>query len=326
MGDVLLHGAGDHPCPRGLCSRQGQRFIRVSALTMVFCVNGYFLRSDSGLGGEDVIPPLLLGVALTAAGVGVIGRRPWSRWNLLLWSAVVVCAVVRWSNVSNRFYLALPTWSWQALFAGTGTMLAVSPVVDLLQERGIEGRLEARRSSGCRWCNGGRQPRRAGQGGAQLWQCSHLPAAKPTFGIEDLAGDPGAVVGNEPRHQARDVIGGSPTTRRKCVSDLTEKLRIGPSRIGGSWIDGIHGDATVNESVSQGKRHLMNRPLADRVGNLLSHRGKVLARSEEDHSAPASSIVVLGCKRLSEQHAGAGVDRPAQIQLLDCHIAQRLAT
>ena len=126
---------------------RGSFIAWLSALTMVFCVNGYFLRVDSGLGGANVVPPLVLGVALTAAVIGVIGRRPWSRWNLLLWSAVVVCAVVTWSNVSNPLYLALPTWFWQALFAGTGTMLAVRPVLDLLDEPGIERRLEAQMCS-----------------------------------------------------------------------------------------------------------------------------------------------------------------------------------
>ena len=44
-----------------------------------------------------------------------------------------------WSSVSNPLYLARPTWSWQALFPGTGTMLAVRPVLDLLMNQASRG-------------------------------------------------------------------------------------------------------------------------------------------------------------------------------------------
>jgi hypothetical protein len=114
---------------------RGSLVAWVASLTMVFCVDGYFLRLTSGLHGEDVIP---IFVILTAVGLTVhrvLRGRTWSWWSKLLWSAFVVCTVVTWPLQANPLLLRAPTWVWQALFAVTGAMLAAGPLLEDFRDR-----------------------------------------------------------------------------------------------------------------------------------------------------------------------------------------------
>ena len=100
-------------------------------LLMVFCLDGYFLRVGSGIGVEKILPPLVLLVAFSLCLYGVVAHRQWSTWNLLLWSGVVVCAIVTWPVRVDPFFGPLPTWLWQGVFALSGLMLALGPLLAL---------------------------------------------------------------------------------------------------------------------------------------------------------------------------------------------------
>src|ERR1019366_10583742 len=107
---------------------------------------------------------------------------------------------------------------------------------------------------------------------------SHSPTAESTFGIDDLPGDPGAGVGSQPTRKPGDVVGRSPSTSWQGVSHLLSKARACPSRVRRSRIDCVHGDAPVDECIRKTQCYLLNGPLADGIGNLLAHGGKMLAR------------------------------------------------
>jgi hypothetical protein len=117
---------------------RGSMVAWAASLTMVFCLDGYFLRITSGLHGEVIIP---IFVILTAIGLGVYGvvrQRRWSSWSRLLWFAFVVCTVVTWPLKANPLLLLAPTWVWQALFAVTGAMLAAGPLLEDMRDRARE--------------------------------------------------------------------------------------------------------------------------------------------------------------------------------------------
>jgi hypothetical protein len=108
---------------------RGSLVAWLSSLLMVFCLDGYFLRVGSGIGVEKVLPSLVLLVAFSLFLYGLVSRRQWSTWNLLLWSGVVACAVVTWPDRVNPFFRPLPTWLWQGVFALSGLLLAVGPLL-----------------------------------------------------------------------------------------------------------------------------------------------------------------------------------------------------
>ena len=110
---------------------RGSLVAWLSTLLMVFCLDGYFLRVGSGIGVEKVLPPAVLVVALSLFLYGLVSRRQWSTWNLLLWSGVVACAVVTWPDRANPFFGPLPTWLWQGVFALSGLLLALGPLLAL---------------------------------------------------------------------------------------------------------------------------------------------------------------------------------------------------
>ncbi len=112
----------------------------VTALLFVFCFDGYFEGVISGVGrARAVVPPLFLVVALCAALVGAVRRRQRSRWNVLLWLGLVVCALVTWTSSDNPFLVSLPTWFLQEVFALSGLALAMGPLLALPQGRSVLG-------------------------------------------------------------------------------------------------------------------------------------------------------------------------------------------
>src|SRR5690348_18320755 len=46
-----------------------------------------------------------------------------------------------------------------------------------------------------------------------------VPAAEAALGVDDLAGDPGSLVGDQPGDQAGGVVGGAPASRREVAAD-----------------------------------------------------------------------------------------------------------
>jgi hypothetical protein len=108
--------------------------IRTSVLVwlattlMTFSLDDYFLRVASGLHLQNVLPPLVLIVTLSAAAIGIVRGRTWRRWTVLLWSCLVVCALVTGTG------LWLPTWFVQVIFVGTGALLAATPLLELRPE------------------------------------------------------------------------------------------------------------------------------------------------------------------------------------------------
>ena len=108
---------------------RGSLVAWLSTLLMVFCLDGYFLRVGSGIGVEKILPPLVLVVAFSLSLYGLVSHRQWSSWSVLLWSGVVVCAVVTWPVRVNPFFGPLPTWLWQGVFALSGLLLAMGPLL-----------------------------------------------------------------------------------------------------------------------------------------------------------------------------------------------------
>jgi hypothetical protein len=123
---------------------RGSLVAWLAVLTMVFCVDGYFLRITAGLHGEDVIPLLVILTALGLAVYAEVRGRTWATWHRLLWSAVVVCTVITWPLKVNPLLLHAPIWVWQAVFVATGAMLAAGPLLDMGVVRDRVGRSVSR--------------------------------------------------------------------------------------------------------------------------------------------------------------------------------------
>lgn len=113
---------------------RGSLLAWVSSLTMVLCLGDNFLNVTSGLHGQDVLPPLVILTAIGLTVYGMVRGRRWPAWTRLLWSTVVVCAVVTWPLKVNPVLLRAPMWVWQALFVVTGAMLAAGPLYGLMRE------------------------------------------------------------------------------------------------------------------------------------------------------------------------------------------------
>ncbi len=123
---------------------RGSLVAWLSAVLMVFCLDGYFLRVGSGIGIEKILPPLVLVVALSLFVHGLVSRRRWSTWNLILWSGVVVCAVLTWPERDNPFFVPVPIWLWQGVFALSGLLLALVPLLALPRRGPVFGRAPRR--------------------------------------------------------------------------------------------------------------------------------------------------------------------------------------
>jgi hypothetical protein len=120
---------------------RGSLVAWVATLTMVFCLDGPFLRVTSSLHGQDVIPPLVLFTAIGTTVYGVVRGRRWSAWNRFLWAAVGLCAVITWPLTTNPLFLPAPIFMWQLAFAGTGALLGAGPLLDDVRDRrrAVEG-------------------------------------------------------------------------------------------------------------------------------------------------------------------------------------------
>jgi hypothetical protein len=114
---------------------RGSMVAWVASLTMVFTIDGYFLKITSRLHGENIIPLLVILTAIGLAVYGVLRQRTWSSWSRLLWLAFVACTVVTWPSPVNPLLVRAPTWVWQALFAVTGAMLAAGPLLEDIRDR-----------------------------------------------------------------------------------------------------------------------------------------------------------------------------------------------
>ena len=123
---------------------RGSLVAWLSAVLMVFCLDGYFLRVGSGIGIEKILPPLVLVVALSLFVHGLVSRRRWSTWNLILWSGVVACAVLTWPERDNPFFVPVPIWLWQGVFALSGLLLALVPLLALPRRGPVFGRAPRR--------------------------------------------------------------------------------------------------------------------------------------------------------------------------------------
>ena len=108
---------------------RGSLVAWVASLTMVFTIDGYFLKITSGLHGEVVIPLLVILTAMGLTVYGVVRGHTWSKWTKLLWAAFLLCTVITWPLKANPLLLLAPTWVWQALFVVTGAMLAAGPLL-----------------------------------------------------------------------------------------------------------------------------------------------------------------------------------------------------
>src|SRR6266542_5293784 len=54
-----------------------------------------------------------------------------------------------------------------------------------------------------------------------------VPAAEAALGADDLAGDPGGLVGDQPGDQAGRVVGGAPAALREAAADDFVRVRRG---------------------------------------------------------------------------------------------------
>jgi hypothetical protein len=114
---------------------RGSLVAWVASLTMVFTIDGYFLKITSGLHGEVVIPLLVILTAIGLTVYGVVRGHTWSKWSKLLWAAFVLCTVITWPLKANLLLLRAPTWVWQSLFVITGAMLAAGPLLEDMRDR-----------------------------------------------------------------------------------------------------------------------------------------------------------------------------------------------
>lgn len=102
----------------------------LAAVVIGFTLDVYFLHISSRLHLEDVVPLLVLASAVALAFVGLTRAQPWSRWGIFLWACVVVCALVTWFDTVGNLLLVLPTWFLQPVFALTGMVLALTPLLE----------------------------------------------------------------------------------------------------------------------------------------------------------------------------------------------------
>src|SRR5579859_2709246 len=139
------------------------------------------------------------------------------------------------------------------------------------------------------------------------------PAAEPAFAVDDLAGDPGRLVGDQPGDQAGRVVGDAPAAEREMAADGLVSLGCRVAGVDRAGIDGIEGDPLAGELFGQGLGDGGQGALAGGVGDLAGHRAEVLARGHEDDPAWAPAVVAGG-ERLGQQDRGAGVDRPVRVE------------
>jgi hypothetical protein len=114
---------------------RGSTVTWLVTMLMTFSIDGYFLDESAGLHLAPVLPPLVVLTALTLGVFGLATRRRWPLWNVLLWAFVAGCALTTWVSHVNPFAIVYPKWLLQIVFACTGTVVAVTPLLEMMRGR-----------------------------------------------------------------------------------------------------------------------------------------------------------------------------------------------
>src|SRR5205814_9771162 len=82
------------------------------------------------------------------------------------------------------------------------------------------GRPPGRHAASGTTVNRDRSAYMAGDAGGGSARCGgSVPAAEAALGVDDLAGDPGGLVGDQPGDQAGGIVRGAPASRREVTAD-----------------------------------------------------------------------------------------------------------
>src|ERR1700755_381420 len=76
-----------------------------------------------------------------------------------------------------------------------------------------------------------------------------VPATEAAFGVDDLAGDPGGIVGDQPGDQAGRVVRDAPATAREVAADDFVHVRRGVAGIDRAGVDRVQRDAAAGQLV-----------------------------------------------------------------------------
>src|SRR6185295_20061078 len=89
-------------------------------------------------------------------------------------------------------------------------------------------------------------------GGGSARYGGSVPAAEAALGVDDLTGDPGGLVGDQPGDQTGRVVGGAPAALREVAADDFVRGRRGVARVDRAGVDRVQRDAAAGQLVGQG--------------------------------------------------------------------------
>jgi hypothetical protein len=96
---------------------------------------GFVSNSVSwGLQEREFAPFVAIAVVLCLVVFDIVRRR--IRWYLVGWFAVAAVAFARLPWTNPQFRPTMPAWFWQVALVGTGVVLAISPLIALVRDRG----------------------------------------------------------------------------------------------------------------------------------------------------------------------------------------------
>jgi len=93
-----------------------------------------------GVDASHWFPAVVMMIALLLVVRRVVQHR--IGWDLLMWAALVVGALILWPVLSNPLRHQPVTWLWQAILVGIGIVLAGGPLRDLLRQHAEQPPLE----------------------------------------------------------------------------------------------------------------------------------------------------------------------------------------
>lgn len=139
-------------------------------------------------------------------------------------------------------------------------------------------------------------------------------AAEPSLGVDDLAGDPGRLVGDQPGDESRWIIRNTVSTVREHGCDRSQHLLREIAGVDGAGVDGVDTDSVIGELVGDGCSDSRECSFCGRVCDFAGHGAKPLPGRQKHNRSPRIRCM-LPCKCLSQQDRSAGVHRPMLVQL-----------